>query len=320
MCIKHGTLINFLNKCKGSKKYMRENQPNKPLVSVIIPTFKTNCSLEKAIISVVEQSYNNIEIIVVDDNWPDSEYRKMAELIVGKFKKIQYIQHPENKNGSAARNTGFLHSKGEYICFLDDDDFFYKNKIEKQVDFLLNNKFDGCTCFYKKDGREVRFDSKKDYKLEILMNNITPQTSSLMLKRGSIEELKGFNETYNRHQDYEFLLRFLEKYKLGTIPEILYERVNNGVDNIPNGDKLKLIKDKFLEEFNYVIEEERYNAKKIYAKNYMMVIFVYLKNKQITKGIKMFIHMRNIYILPYLIRRCIIGAEALIKKRGNVND
>ena len=53
------------------------------------------------------------------------------------------------------------------------------------------------------------------------MNNITPQTSSLMLKRGSIEELKGFNETYNRHQDYEFLLRFLEKYKLGTIPEIL---------------------------------------------------------------------------------------------------
>ena len=117
------------------------------------------------------------------------------------------------------------------------------------------------------------------------MNNITPQTSSLMLKRNCVIELNGFDESYTRHQDYEFLLRFLEKFKLGLVPEVLYERRNNGVDNNPNGDNLKKIKDKFLNDFNYIIIKEKYNSKKIYAQNYAVVIYAYLKNKQIKKRI-----------------------------------
>lgn len=272
---------------------------DEPLVSVIIPTYKTNNSLEKAIKSVKEQTYKNIEIIVVDDNIPDTEYRKIAENIVDRFENIKYIQHKNNKNGSAARNTGFKISKGEYICYLDDDDFFYNDKIKKQVEFLKNEKFDACTCFYKKDSKKISFDDKKDYRYEILMNNITPQTSSLMLKRYCIIELNGFNESYFRHQDYEFLLRFLEKFNLGLIPEVLYERRNNGVDNNPNGDNFKKIKDKFLKDFNYIIIKEKYNSKKIYAKNYAMVVYAYLKNKQIKKRI--YIIVTNEEFISYLL-------------------
>lgn len=264
---------------------MYNTKNDEPLVSVIIPTYKTNNSLEEAIKSVKGQTYKNIEIIVVDDNFPDTKYRKTAENIIAKFENIKYIQHKNNKNGSVARNTGFKNSAGEYICYLDDDDFFYNDKIKKQVEFLKNKKFDACTCFYKKDSKEIKFDDKKDYKYEILMNNITPQTSSLMLKRDCVIELNGFDESYTRHQDYEFLLRFLEKFKLGLIPEVLYERRNNGVDNNPNGDNLKKIKDKFINDFNYIIIKEKYNLKKIYAKNYAVVIYAYLKNKQIKERI-----------------------------------
>lgn len=264
---------------------MYNTKNDEPLVSVIIPTYKTNNSLEEAIKSVKRQTYKNIEIIVVDDNFPDTKYRKTAENIIAKFENIKYIQHKNNKNGSVARNTGFKNSAGEYICYLDDDDFFYDDKIKKQVKFLKNKKIDACTCFYKKDSKEIKFDDKKDYKYEILMNNITPQTSSLMLKRNCVIELNGFDESYTRHQDYEFLLRFLEKFKLGLVPEVLYERRNNGVDNNPNGDNLKKIKDKFLNDFNYIIIKEKYNSKKIYAQNYAVVIYAYLKNKQIKKRI-----------------------------------
>ena len=97
----------------------------KPLVSVIIPTYKRSKSLNRAIDSVLSQTYPNIEIIVVDDNGKGSKYQLETEKSLEKYiktDKIKYIIHDVNRNGSAARNTGFKHSRGEYINFLDDDD------------------------------------------------------------------------------------------------------------------------------------------------------------------------------------------------------
>ena len=106
------------------------------LVSVIIPTYKTNKSLKRAIDSVFAQSYKKVEVIVVDDNNCD-EYRIVAECIAEEYKNLdnfKYIQHEHNKNGSAARNTGVESSDGTYISFLDDDDYYYTDKISKEVD------------------------------------------------------------------------------------------------------------------------------------------------------------------------------------------
>lgn len=183
-----------------------------PLVSVIIPTYKNDGSLERAINSVLNQGYNNIEIIVVDDNNPDSDYRKTTEKLMGLYKEkdnIKYIKHNYNKNGSAARNTGFRNSQGLYISLLDDDDYFVEDKIELQVDFLeKHSEFDAVYGGRYEKNSTIIYEKEGDLTEDLLGYKILPCTCSLMLRREAYETLNGFNETYKRHQDFEFLLRF----------------------------------------------------------------------------------------------------------------
>ena len=108
----------------------------KPMVSVIIPTYKRYNMLPRAIASVLSQTYSNIQIVVVDDNNPDTEYRKKTEALMEQYaldERVKYVKHSKNANGSVARNTGIKSSDGEIVAFLDDDDFFYPEKIEKQI-------------------------------------------------------------------------------------------------------------------------------------------------------------------------------------------
>ena len=111
-----------------------------PLVSVIIPTHGDGHTLQRAVESVLKQTYNNIEIVVVDDNGIDSENHLLTESIMHKYKdnsKIKYVVHQKNLNGAVARNTGEKNSKGLYIALLDDDDVFFEKKIEVQLKELM---------------------------------------------------------------------------------------------------------------------------------------------------------------------------------------
>ena len=112
---------------------VNDNLQDWPLVTVVIPTYNRPVYLKRCIDSVLNQTYKRIEIIVVDDNNPDTEARKETEAIIAEFVsagQVKYIQHERNKNGSAARNTGWKASHGEYITFLDDDDEIHATKIE----------------------------------------------------------------------------------------------------------------------------------------------------------------------------------------------
>ena len=83
---------------------------NYPLVSIVIPTYSRPLYLKRCIESVLNQTYSNIEIFVVDDNNPDTEFRRDTEKIMSEYlnhKNVTYLQHECNKNGSAARNTGW---------------------------------------------------------------------------------------------------------------------------------------------------------------------------------------------------------------------
>ena len=105
----------------------------KGLVSVVIPTFRRPDKLERAIESVLAQTYPRVEVIVVDDNDPDTEGRLLTEQIMFRYvanSRVRYIKHEHNKNGSAARNTGARNSDAEFVAFLDDDDEFFPEKIE----------------------------------------------------------------------------------------------------------------------------------------------------------------------------------------------
>ena len=108
-------------------------------MGIIIPTYKRNTTLERAINSVLNQTIGNLEIIVVDDNDEKSKYRKLNEKLMSKYRnnsKVIYLKHKRNLNGAAARNTGILYSKSKYIAFLDDDDEYLEKKIELQIKLL----------------------------------------------------------------------------------------------------------------------------------------------------------------------------------------
>ena len=120
----------------------------KPLVSIIIATYKRTKRLIRAIESANNQIYQNIEIIVVDDNPPGSVYRKRVEEIMSDYPKIIYIRNPQNMGGAMARNAGINVANGEFIAFLDDDDTFAEEKIEKQYRCYLEHEKDNAGMIY----------------------------------------------------------------------------------------------------------------------------------------------------------------------------
>ena len=107
------------------------------MVTVIITTYKRPDFIERAINSVLNQTYSDIQLIVVDDNDSASDERKLMKKIMDKYSddsRVTYIKHLKNMNGAVARNTGIKAARGEYITFLDDDDFFLKSRIKELVD------------------------------------------------------------------------------------------------------------------------------------------------------------------------------------------
>lgn len=262
-----------------------------PLVSVIIPTYKRPCYLERAINSVLGQTYENIEIIVVDDNNPDTDGRKMTVEIMKIFDnniKVKYIQHDKNRNGSAARNTGARHSRGEYLAFLDDDDIFMCNKISSQVEKMLTLTDEWGACYNKyytqRPGETlilVKENREGDLFLSALKQELCISAgSNLLVRRAAFESINGFDESFKRNQDHEFLVRLLHNYKLAYVDEpgliysvgttnvkINYEETINHyiakfdhlIDNLPDQEKQEFYQNiNRLKFYSYLRIEKNY--------------------------------------------------------------
>lgn len=236
-----------------------------PKVSIIIPTYGRIDHLAQAISSVFRQTYANLELIVVDDNNPNSEFRLATEDVVARKRaegrELVYLQHDRNRNGSAARNTGLKHSSGELIGFLDADDLYLPNRVER-LQTIMQNAPEEVGGVYT--GVEFRREEKTfGYFADAIPGNFLVETlacrfrlgtgSNLFLRRSAIETLGGFDEAFWRHQDYEFMVRFFEKYVLAATPEILVIK-NNENYNLPEFSKLIAIKEQYLRKYEYLIE------------------------------------------------------------------
>lgn len=202
-------------------------------VSVVIPTYSRNESLSRAIDSVLQQTYQKIEVIVVDDNPPDSEWRKNSELIMKRYKnnkKIRYIQNPRNLGGSAARNVGVKEAIGEYVAFLDDDDEYLPERIEKQLSVFRessNEKLALVYChakFINKDGGSTYSDKRNFHGnclYEAMEQNCIAATSQWMVKKVALDSVGGFPIVPCK-QDSQTILRLLKKgYEVEVVPEEL---------------------------------------------------------------------------------------------------
>lgn len=200
-----------------------------PKVSVIIPTYGGRRTLARAIESVLKQTYKNIEIIVVDDNPPESQQRKISAQIMSKYEAIDniiYIQQPNNMERSIARNTGIKKSTGKYVMFLDDDDEFFEDKVLNQVEYM-EAKGESFSCTYTgyinvdKNNKILMYCAEKRsgyLQDEALSRNLFVHAgSNLMVRRSVIDIVGGFNETINDCEDVEFLARLLNEWQIGYV-------------------------------------------------------------------------------------------------------
>lgn len=201
-----------------------------PLVSIIMPTYKGTDNICAAIEAAVSQTYDNIEIIVVDDNGEGTECQIQTEKLLEKYIKentITYIKHKNNINGSEARNTGMKASSGKYISFLDDDDVLLPEKIEKQVSLFeeLDDSYGLVYCsgyIVKSTGIGYKLDIVEDDILyNLLAGKLRFNSSMMMIRRSVFEVTGGFDESYRRHQDWEFCCRILSEFKGKALPEYL---------------------------------------------------------------------------------------------------
>ncbi len=234
-------------------------------VSIIIPTYGRPDHLSKAIDSVLSQSYHNWELIIVDDNDPKSINREKTESVMNAYSSIDsvyYLKHERNKNGAAARNTGISFASGDYITFLDDDDEYFPERIQQCVTELENSDIEyggvytGCKFF--RNGHFYRNCEKAisgNFLVETLSTTFNSYSGSNLFFRASVvKELRGFDESFARHQDYEFLVRFFLHYKIVGISKILMIKNENG-DNLPDVEKLATIKEQYLDKYATAIEQ-----------------------------------------------------------------
>lgn len=189
-----------------------------PLVSVIIPTYNRPDTLRKAIQSIINQTIQNFEIIVVNDAGVDVEH------VVKSFHsvKISLISHANNKGLAAARNTGIRAARGKYISYLDDDDIYYPTHLETLVEFLkiADEKvaYTDAHRAHKKsgDGRYVTVFKDVPYSCDfdpvrLLYENYIP-VLCVMHERACISEVGLFDETLRAHEDWDLWMRMSRNY------------------------------------------------------------------------------------------------------------
>ncbi|MGX5687382.1 glycosyltransferase family 2 protein [Arcticibacter tournemirensis] len=270
-------------------------------VDVIIPTYKRASFLDRAIDSVLAQTYRFVNVIVVDDNNQNDEYRLETEKLMLKYSsnsRVTYLKHERNMNGAAARNTGIRYSSADFIAFLDDDDFYLSTKIELQIKELCtkDETWGGCACFHVR--RYKKYAYKKfsinenflgDYCYDFLSGKTSTPSSTLLIKSEVFRSIGLFDETFRRHQDLEFLVRFYQKYKMAVSPHYAVFMQTEGFRNYPKSEIAYEIKNKFLEK--YKNEIQRYTLKQqreIYKSQWFEVAVLFLRDRDLVNARRLF--------------------------------
>ncbi len=209
----------------------RNKTNHRPLVSVVIPTCNRAGLLRRAIASVLRQTYDHIEVIVIDDASTD-DTRNVVESFGDQ--RIRYLRHASNQGGAATRNTGIDAATGEYIAFLDDDDEWVPEKTQKQLEVLT--RFDAVLCTCQVNGRSM---AKQTARATITLEDLKRSpyavggTGVLMAKAAIVKELR-FDETLRISQDWDLFIRLAQKCEIAYLNEPLliynegeHERITN---------------------------------------------------------------------------------------------
>jgi len=212
----------------------------KNVVSVIIPTFNRLTMLREAVRSALAQTYDLIELIVVDDGSTDGTEEEFTSKT-----DLTYIRTSQNRGVSATRNLGMLRSRGEYLAFLDSDDLWEPEKIEAQVHFFGKNPelqiAQTEEIWYRRGQRVNPRKIHKKFGGEIFAHCLprcVVSPSAVMLKRALLEKVGTFDESLPACEDYDLWLRVAAKVPIGLLPEPLTIKRGGHQDQLSNQHSL----------------------------------------------------------------------------------
>ena len=263
------------------------------LVSVVIPVYNREKLIERSVKSILNQTYKNLEMIVVDDASTDR-----IEMVVQEIKdtRIRYIRLEENGGAGRARNAGVKAARGKYIAFNDSDDEWLPTKLEKQMKLMRQSESENVGCVYcmmtryfqeipssreperVPDMEHVGENAIGDL-FHFMQRCIFVSTQMLLLKKKVIEEAGYFNEDLKNLEDWEFLLRVAQKCKFTLVQESL---VNVYVQK----ERVTANAEGFIDAIRYVIRLYDLHKTNIAAYKWLIMdgIVDYMKNASLPEG------------------------------------
>jgi glycosyltransferase involved in cell wall biosynthesis len=211
------------------------------MVSVIMPTYNRAHLLHESILSVLSQTYENLEIIVVDDGSSDD-----TKEVVTSFSdpRINYIWQP-NRGRSNARNHGLSLARGNFIAFLDSDDLYLPDKIKSQVDYLEKHPEAGMVytsayCINEKGEKLAhRYEatvSGEIYESIAFFTTVTITLPTVMTYKTVFERVGGFDEKMDRFEDTDMWRRISKEYRIDAMPEFTCLLRTHSDNVLPNQD------------------------------------------------------------------------------------
>ena len=254
-------------------------EKEEPLISVIVPTYNRAHFLKEAIESVLAQTYKNLEIIIVDDGSTDNTSK-----LVEKFtdKRIIYL-YQDNKGVSSARNKGILKTKGEYISFLDSDDIWLPQKLQKQLEVFKTSRFNPGVVYTGIQYMDNNGSLKKQKKLskyrgdifnKLLRKNIAGIGSTMLVKKECFDKCGLFDENLPSREDLDILIRISTCFEVDYVPEFLTlerihgKRITSNIDKTIKGREL-LFKKIYphLKKHRILLAKYLYGTGELYLKN-----------------------------------------------------
>jgi len=271
------------------------------IVSVIIPTYKRAVDISRAVDSVLNQTLESLECIVVDDNGvgtPEGEETAAVMLKYADDPRVKYIRHEVNKNGAVARNTGIKVAVGKYISFLDDDDAYMPTRLERMCEKMndLDESWGACYTGYVKhqaNGKDQFSDEKQegDLFLKALSRSLYIGTgSNLFFRHSAVDKIGLFNESFRRNQDLEYLIRILSNYKIAYVDEVLMEAFYDIRTVSPTFEQSKEREEIFRKNFKEYLEglsdKQKRSVQIMYDIDWIRACIGYKKFSDLVKTIK----------------------------------
>lgn len=208
-----------------------------PLISVIMPCFNNSATIARSVSSALDQSYHNLEVILVDDGSTDNS-REIAFDLHDKDSRLKVVTQ-ENQGPGPARNRGLKEARGEFVAFLDADDYWDTNCLGKLHAALVSSNADLAYCGWQNIGKDEAGSEPfipPDYagveKVELLLGGCRWPIHAALTRMTAIDEVGGFDERWTSCMDYDLWLRMASTHMIVRVPEVLAYYVHHEGEQI----------------------------------------------------------------------------------------